>query len=588
MSTRLTFTRPDYQANVLDWIPAQYHRLIKAKTSTQDVSSEVEAAINECGDYELVFPPGRYGMAAQATATNAATILGRGATLRALGSIDGTGLAGTGDGRGSMLWFHLLGPRITGLAFDTNHQNANGLYVSRESGVRVTSCGFTNIKAGYAGFRGGSLLYCAVDLCSFSGSGRSLDLQKGWEWGIVMAGNPNLTFVNVGGTGDTCTRDAGSWITDGFQIGDTVRFENAPLNNFVTGVLTNVTATVLTFGSTALTNEGPISGVRVIVTGGSYYGFHASYCTRSQFYANEGCRWNGGSIMLGCNHEHAVNQPAYYNEDPALATAPIGACIKLGEEISTAHASHHLTLDRMYTELAQGTATELKGIHLSYGHALTLLGGELRGAAGAADVDSVGVTGGGYAIYGGGTLIQSWDHAFEGAYLGNARDHILTDFSQFHITEQENIFRAGASGVFEDQPHVPGNYSYRYFDASLGMFTSYGERKAIVSMDPAASGTNRIDLGQASVFNLAPAAPETVDYTYIYDKDTDASWGSAANTAYAGMRFTLTFTNGNCTLDNATWNLLGAADRTFAAGESLDFLVHGDGTIHEVGYVDYL
>jgi hypothetical protein len=80
----------------------------------------------------------------------------------------------------------------------------------------------------------------------------------------------NLTFLEVGSTGDTVTRAAGSWITDGFAVGDVVTFAGSASNN-VTGPIAALTATVLTFGTTDLANEGPVSGVTCIGSPGLTY-----------------------------------------------------------------------------------------------------------------------------------------------------------------------------------------------------------------------------------------------------------------------------------------------------------------------------
>jgi hypothetical protein len=82
---------------------------------------------------------------------------------------------------------------------------------------------------------------------------------------VRMTGSPTLTFLEVGGTGDTITRSSGSWISDGFQIGDTVTIAGSVSNN-VTGVIANLTATVLTFGTTDLANEGPVSNCTAVAT----------------------------------------------------------------------------------------------------------------------------------------------------------------------------------------------------------------------------------------------------------------------------------------------------------------------------------
>lgn len=78
-----------------------------------------------------------------------------------------------------------------------------------------------------------------------------------------MTGNPSLTFAEVGGTGDTVTRATGSWVGDGFVVGDWVTITGSASNN-VSGKVTTVTATVLTFDTTDLTAEGPVQGVTVV------------------------------------------------------------------------------------------------------------------------------------------------------------------------------------------------------------------------------------------------------------------------------------------------------------------------------------
>lgn len=77
-----------------------------------------------------------------------------------------------------------------------------------------------------------------------------------------MSGNPNLTFAEVGASGDTITRDAGSFIAEGFAIGDTITVSGSASNN-VTGAITGVSALVLTMGTTDLTPEGPVSNVTI-------------------------------------------------------------------------------------------------------------------------------------------------------------------------------------------------------------------------------------------------------------------------------------------------------------------------------------
>lgn len=80
---------------------------------------------------------------------------------------------------------------------------------------------------------------------------------------VRMTGSPTLTFAEVGGTGDTVTRNAGSWITDGFAVGMVVTVGGSVSNN-VTGPIASLSATVLTFGTTDLAAEGPVSDCTVV------------------------------------------------------------------------------------------------------------------------------------------------------------------------------------------------------------------------------------------------------------------------------------------------------------------------------------
>mgnify|MGYP006958864321 CR=1 FL=1 len=71
-----------------------------------------------------------------------------------------------------------------------------------------------------------------------------------------------MTFAEVGATGDTITRAAGSWISEGFAIGDTVT---------VSGAVASAGANNVTGALFTLTNAGnsPVTGVALTLTAGS-------------------------------------------------------------------------------------------------------------------------------------------------------------------------------------------------------------------------------------------------------------------------------------------------------------------------------
>lgn len=81
-----------------------------------------------------------------------------------------------------------------------------------------------------------------------------------------IVGSAPLTFAEVGATGDTITRTTGSWVTDGFLVGDILTVAGTVSNNVV-GALANVTATVLTLGTTDL-NPETIASHLVTITAG--------------------------------------------------------------------------------------------------------------------------------------------------------------------------------------------------------------------------------------------------------------------------------------------------------------------------------
>lgn len=81
-----------------------------------------------------------------------------------------------------------------------------------------------------------------------------------------MVGTPTLTFAEVGASGDTITRSTGSWVDDGFAVGDMITVTGTVSNN-VSGVLTAVSATVLTLDATDLAAETGPAATNVTASG---------------------------------------------------------------------------------------------------------------------------------------------------------------------------------------------------------------------------------------------------------------------------------------------------------------------------------
>jgi hypothetical protein len=85
-----------------------------------------------------------------------------------------------------------------------------------------------------------------------------------------MTGSPTLTFAEVGATGDTITRSAGSWITDGFVVGDFITVTGAinGNNNETSARIAALTATVITLDTDDLDNEVGTAGCTVVARPG--------------------------------------------------------------------------------------------------------------------------------------------------------------------------------------------------------------------------------------------------------------------------------------------------------------------------------
>lgn len=71
----------------------------------------------------------------------------------------------------------------------------------------------------------------------------------------TVVGYPTLTFAEVGATGDTITRNRGSWLADGFRVGDIVTIDGSASNDITTDAITGVTALVLTLNTSDLAAE---------------------------------------------------------------------------------------------------------------------------------------------------------------------------------------------------------------------------------------------------------------------------------------------------------------------------------------------
>lgn len=117
---------------------------------------------------------------------------------------------------------------------------------------------------------------------------------------FVAGGTTTGASVTIAASGQyfTITRDTGSWLTDGFYVGNVVRLTGAGLdtanvgNNILILSLTATVLTVKTFAENDLVAEGPIAAVDVAVVGKQTYAPQTGHISPSfaveEFYENIG------------------------------------------------------------------------------------------------------------------------------------------------------------------------------------------------------------------------------------------------------------------------------------------------------------
>lgn len=99
---------------------------------------------------------------------------------------------------------------------------------------------------------------------------------------VRMTGAPSVTFAEVGVTGDTITRSAGSFVSDGFVSGMIATISGSTGNDATLAAgLVTVAATVLTLGADDLLDEGPSAGVTITATTGLTFSDSADTIVRT-------------------------------------------------------------------------------------------------------------------------------------------------------------------------------------------------------------------------------------------------------------------------------------------------------------------
>jgi hypothetical protein len=126
---------------------------------------------------------------------------------------------------------------------------------------------------------------------------------------LVPATDATLTFAEVGGTGDTITRTAGSFVTDGFQAGDYIR---------VTGSLSNNVSGKITASPRRCSRSTPrTSWPKCLATGGAITAEPSFVFASTTITRNRGS-WVSEGFAIG---DHVTVAGSASNNGTAIVTA---------------------------------------------------------------------------------------------------------------------------------------------------------------------------------------------------------------------------------------------------------------------------
>ena len=125
---------------------------------------------------------------------------------------------------------------------------------------------------------------------------------------FAAGGSATGVSLTIAGSGPyTITRTAGSFLTDGFKVGDVVRitagsFTAGNLNNnlVVTDIGSAPVLTVITLNGSSLTAEGPIAGATIGVVGKKAYAPQSSHTDKSFSVEHNYADLDESEVFLGC------------------------------------------------------------------------------------------------------------------------------------------------------------------------------------------------------------------------------------------------------------------------------------------------
>ena len=183
-----------------------------------------------------------------------------------------------------------------------------------------------------------------------------------------MTGNPELIFThNADGLGDTITRHGGSWLADGFQVGQTITIANSLDNNgsFQIAAISANGLTLTLVHADTLTNENdtddsPFAGGTLASLGS--VGTFAAELLDSKLDPEPITIVSSVSVTAVVQfHDAATNSPVTFTTSPITATVGISSVATSGNQIYSLSIAGSIPSKTDYGIPSSNTLPSVKG-----------------------------------------------------------------------------------------------------------------------------------------------------------------------------------------------------------------------------------
>lgn len=158
-------------------------------------------------------------------------------------------------------------------------------------------------------------------------------------WAAVSAAASLSLTIAASGSSWTVTRGSGSWITDGFKLGNVIRLSVGSLNaaniskNLFIQAMTASALTVVPLNGVALVAEGPITGCTATVTGKKAYVPSSGHTDLSYSIEHYHADVTLSEVFSGCK----IDQMSVQLPPTGMATVDFDF---LGKDVTTASAQY--------------------------------------------------------------------------------------------------------------------------------------------------------------------------------------------------------------------------------------------------------